>query len=395
MSAPAPAGVVGSCSFHEVLLRWGPAYLDRHASAMPARQRQILRKILACRTPQQGGSLYRCAPCKRWHYAYHSCNDRHCPQCGEADTQDWLKQHSQLLLPVTYFMVTFTLPDPLRAWVRSNPKLGYRLLFATTARALQDLAGNPKRLGAALGLLAILHTWTRTLIFHPHIHYLVPGGGLSPDQRQWLSKGRKFFLAKGPLADHFRTLFKRALAKAAPHVLNLVPSIVWKQRWVVKVISVGSGHDALAYLSRYIFKTATGNRRVLELADGRLRWPYRHSRTKRWDHINLTPQELIRRFLQHVLPAHFHRVRLLGWLHPSGRTKLNRVRALLHQSPHLTPAERAAWQLPEETLTPVDELETSPPPILTPLCPECRQPMTLVARWNAGQIVPLLPTKPP
>jgi hypothetical protein len=292
-------------------------------------------------------------------------------------------------------MVTFTLPDPLRAWVRSNPKLGYRLLFATTARALQDLAGNPKRLGAALGLLAILHTWTRTLIFHPHIHYLVPGGGLSPDQRQWLSKGRKFFLAKGPLADHFRTLFKRALAKAAPHVLNLVPSIVWKQRWVVKVISVGSGHDALAYLSRYVFKTATGNRRLLELADGRLRWPYRHSRTKRWDHINLTPQELIRRFLQHVLPAHFHRVRLLGWLHPSGRTKLNRVRALLHQSPHLTPAERAAWQLPEETLTPVDELETSPPPILTPLCPECRQPMTLVARWNAGQIVPLLPTKPP
>jgi hypothetical protein len=249
-------------------------------------------------------------------------------------------------------------------------------------------------LGAELGLLAILHTWSRTLIFHPHIHYLVPGGGLSLDQRQWLSKGRKFFLPKGPLADHFRTLFKRALTQEAPEVLGQLPAIVWKQRWVAKVNSVGSGQNALAYLSRYVFKTATGNRRLLELADGRLRWPYRQSGARQWQHLDLEPEELIRRFLQHVLPAHFHRVRLLGWLHPSGRKKLNRVRALLHQSPHLTPAEQDAWH-PEKVLTPAHELETSPPPILTPLCPQCRQPMQLVARWNAGQIVPLPPLRGP
>jgi Putative transposase/Transposase zinc-binding domain len=394
MNASATAGVASSMSFHDVLLRWGPAYLERHRSATPARQRQVLRKILACRTPSMGGSIYACAPCGTFDYAYHSCNDRHCPQCGTAEAQDWLKQHAQLLLPVPYFMVTFTLPEPLRAWVRSHPKLGYRLLFECTARALQDLAANPKRLGAMLGMIGFLHTWSRTLIFHPHVHYLIPGGGLSLDQRQWRCKGRKFLLPKGPLADHFRTLFNKALTREDPQALTLLPAKIWTQRWVVKVTAAGSGQQALAYLSAYVFKTATGNRRVSLLPDGRLRWPYRNSRTRQWEAIPLEPEELIRRFLQHVSPAGLHRVRSFGWFHPAARVKLNRVRALLAQRPQLTPAEQAAWQLPEELAVPAHELEEPEPPKPTPLCPGCHQPMTLLVRWHAGHPIPW-PRKPP
>jgi Putative transposase/Transposase zinc-binding domain len=391
-SPPTAAGVVTSLSFHEVLLRWGPDYLQRHDAAMPARQRQVLGKILRCHTAALGGSLYRCRGCGTVHYTYHSCNDRHCSLCGHNEAQQWLEQHSQLLLPVPYFMVTFTLPDPLRAWIRSNPRLGYQLLFKTSARALQDLAANPKRLGGELGLMGFLHTWSRTLIFHPHIHYLVPGGALSLDHRHWVTKGSKFFVSRYPLADHFRTLFHRALTRESPQALLGLPAIVWRQRWSVKVNAMGSGHQALGYLSRYVFKTATGNRRLLQLPDGRLRWPFRNSRTNRPDHVHLQPEELIRRFLQHVLPAGFHRVRLFGWFHPAGRLKLNRVRALLNRSPHLTQAEQEAWQLPEELITPAHELENSPP---VPLCPQCHQPMELQATWLAGRPVPLPPARAP
>jgi len=181
---PALAGGSGTqrLTVHELLTQFGPLYLEQFGSAMPARQREVLQRILRCRTPALGGELFGCPECPgQFHYRYHSCNDRHCPLCGATDADHWLEQQRQrLLLPVPYFLVTFTLPDPLRSWIRSHPKVGYEILFDASAQALQDLAGNPKRLGAQLGMLGILHTWSRTLIFHPHVHYLVPGGGLSP-----------------------------------------------------------------------------------------------------------------------------------------------------------------------------------------------------------------------
>ena len=140
---------------------------------MPSRQREVLQAILTCRTPALGGALHYCPNCDHRHFSYHSCNDRHCPRCGGQDAQQWLEQNAALLLPVNYFLVTFTVPEGLRRWIRSHPRLGYDLLLAASSRALQDLAQNPKRLGATLGLLGVLHTWTRTLEYHPHVHYLV------------------------------------------------------------------------------------------------------------------------------------------------------------------------------------------------------------------------------
>ena len=343
---PAPeAGGSGTerLSFHELLTRFSPQYLERFGSAMPARQRQVLERILACRTPALGGELFGCPDCAQFRYRYHSCNDRHCPLCGTTDADHWLEQRRQrLLLPVPYFLVTFTVPDPLRSWIRSHPKVGYDILFDASAQALQDLADNPKRLGAQLGLLGILHTWSRTLIFHPHVHYLVPGRRLEsgPDASGWPAF---------PSFSFQKRLWPLTFALSSANTSSNALRKLWanyrprsgNSNWGVDCAAAGSGENALAYLARYIFKTATGNRRLQILPSGEVIWPYRDSNTGQHTAIPLEPTELVRRFLQHVLPKGFCRVRLFGWLHPAGKIRGNRVRALLEQAPVLTPPERA------------------------------------------------------
>jgi hypothetical protein len=377
----------GSLSVHEVLCRWAPAYLKQFGAAMPSRQREVLQRLLACRTPALGGALYYCPKCDHRHFSYHSCNDRHCPQCGGQDAQQWLDENGPLLLPVNYFLVTFTVPEGLRRWIRSHPTLGYDLLLAASSQALQDLAQNPKRLGATLGLLAVLHTWTRTLEYHPHVHYLVPGGGLSLDQRQWVATQPRFFLPVKALSDRCRTLFREALQQQMPQALADLPPQVWKQRWVVHSLPAGSGQNALRYLSRYVFKTATGNRQLQLLPNGRLRWPFRHSGTGAWRQIELEPLEFIRRFLQHVLPLSFHRVRRFGWLHPAGRARFRRVRALLKLPPLLSVAEQAAWQ--GSTPGPSATATAAPQPLLPKTgalyCPRCGHALVLIGQCHPQQ----------
>ncbi len=197
------------------------------------------------------------------------------PPLGAVDADQWLEQQRQrLLLPVPYFLLTFTVPDALRSWIRSHPELGYSQLFDASAQALQDLVANPQRLGAQLGMLGVLHTWSRTLIYHPHVHYLVPAGGLSPDQRTWISSRPQFLLPVKPLAQHFRTVFRKLLAQQAPEQLVALPARIWKQNWGVHSQPAGSGEKALAYLARYVFKTATGNRNLELLPTGQVLWPY-------------------------------------------------------------------------------------------------------------------------
>ncbi|HOW67191.1 MAG TPA: transposase, partial [Verrucomicrobiota bacterium] len=344
--------------FHEVLIHDAPAYLERFGSALPLRQQEVLQHLLRCRTPTLGGALFVCPECGLHHFRYHSCNDRHCPRCGQADADPWLARQSALLLPVDYFLVTFTVPEGLRGWMRSHPQLGYDALFAASAQALQDLAANPKRLGARLGMLGVLHTWSRTLIYHPHIHYLVPGGGLSLDGQEWIASRRGFLLRVEPLSDHCRTGFRQWLEREAPEALAQIPAKVWKQRWVTHSQAAGSGEQVLRYLSRYVFKTATGNRAVPRLPDGRVRWPYRESAQGRWRSLVLSAEELIRRFLQHVLPAGFHRVRRFGWWHPSAKAKREHLQGLLAgRSMESTDSPALAPSVPEEDADPFDELE--------------------------------------
>jgi len=383
-----------SLTVHQLLRHLAPDYWQRFGSAMPGRQRQVLKKILACRTPALGGQLFQCPACPGFDYRYHSCNDRHCPQCGQTDADAWLaRQRARLLLPVPYFLVTFTVPEELRRLIRSHQQIALDLLFAGSAQALQDLAGNPRRLGAQLGMLGVLHTWSRTLIFHPHIHYLIPGGGLSPDARRWVPARPKFLLPVKALGAHFRTLFQARLQKEHPDLFAQVPAKVWQRHWNVDSRASGSGENALRYLSRYVFKTATANRRVPRLPGGQLRWDYRDSKTGQPASLKLEPLEWMARFLQHILPRNFARVRTFGWLHPAAKVRANRVRALLGQQPVLTPAEAQTWNPP-----PDPDLE--PPSGETvvacgaPLCPRCQQVMRWVGAWRPGQPM-LYPKRPP
>jgi hypothetical protein len=383
-----------SLSVHELIRALTPVYLERFGPSMPGRQRQVLKKIRSCRSPALGGQLWACPDGHGFLYRYHSCNDRHCPLCGQSDADQWLqRQRARLLLPAPYFLVTFTVPEELRRFIRSHLQIALDLLFAASAQALQDLAANPRRLGAQLGMLAVLHTWSRTLVFHPHIHYLVPGGGLSRDGRSWVPAQRHFLLHHQALGDRCRTLFKARLQREHPDLFAQVPAKVWKQHWNVGSQAAGSGDNALRYLSGYIFKTATANRLVQRLPDGKVHWPYRDSKTSRHTSIHLDPLDFLARFLQHILPPYFARVRTFGWLHPAAKLRANRVRALLQQQPLLTHAEQDAWLPPAPPdLEPPDTTETRC--CAPPLCPRCQQTMRLVGSWHPGQVL-LYPKRPP
>ncbi len=398
MSSSATCSGGERLTVHQLLRALAPQYRERFGQSMPGRHREVLNRILSCRTAALGGQLFQCPSCHAAHYRYHSCNDRHCPQCGQPDAEQWLEQQrGRLLLPVPYFLVTFTVPEELRRFIRSHQQLALDLLFSASAGAMQDLASNLKRLGARLGMLGVLHTWSRTLIYHPHVHYLVPAGGLSLDDRRWISTRHRFLLPLRPLGARYRHRFREGLQAEHPELLGQIPAKVWKRGWNVDVRPAGSGENALRYLSRYVFKTATGNRHVEWLPDGKVRWPYRESQTGRQTSIDLAPLDWMSRFLQHILPAGFARVRTFGWLHPAAKVRCNRVRALLKEHPLLTQAELDTWKPPPSPEVPPaqsasDEVLPVDPPAIK--CPRCGKPMSFVAEWFAGDRIPL-PNRPP
>ncbi len=249
-----------------------------------------------------------CASCRHDHFVYHSCNHRACPQCGNAEATEWIARQKLKLLPVVYYLITFTVPEGLRAWMRSHQKLGYALLLKESAATLQDVASREKYLGAQLGCLSVLHTWGRQLQFHPHVHCVVPAGGLRADALRWCQpKTPDFFLPQIVLAARFRTRLKAAL-RAEP-AATPIAAAVWRQNWVVDVQPVGSGEAAIAYLSAYVYRTALGSQRILKDENGQITFRYKDSQDQQWHNLTVSAQEFIRRFLQHVLPKGFQRVR--------------------------------------------------------------------------------------
>jgi hypothetical protein len=320
-------------SLAEVLRRHWPAYQRQFGTAiLPSHQRAVQR-LVACRTPELGGELYRCPDCQQDHYVYHSCNHRACPQCGHADATQWLARQRLKLLPLPYYLITFTVPEGLRAWLRSHQQAGYAALLQESAGALQDVAQRPRYLGAQVGSLSVLHTWGRQLQFHPHVHCVVPAGGLRADGLRWVRpKSPDFFLPQRVLAARFRTRLKTALARVPGAGADL-PAGVWKQNWVVDVQPAGSGEPALKYLAAYVCRTALGAQRLLQDHHGIVTFEYKDSQDQQWHTLALAALEFLRRFLQHVLPKGFQRVRSYGWLSPAAKDKWERILALLDYRP--------------------------------------------------------------
>jgi hypothetical protein len=318
--------------------------------------------ILSCHTPERGGSLYQCE-CGHLHFAYHACGHRACPQCGQREAQEWIERQTARLLPVTYHLVTFTVPEQLRGIIRSNQRLMLDILFRESAATMQDVAGT--RLRGELGLLGALHTSSRQLIYHPHIHYIIPGVALRKDGILVTPMDPDYLLCVDVLSVRMRTRFERALRERDPALFHQIQPSVWRKAWVVHSKPVGRGEHALKYLSRYIYRTAIGSERQLQESNGNVSFRYTDSKTREQKTAVLPALMFIARFLQHVLPKRFRRVRTYGWQSPAAKRKFQRIRALLDALPACTPVS-----VPDESVA--------------ICCPKCQKPMRMIGTFNRG-----------
>lgn len=318
----------------ELVHLFGEAYLDRYGERMPPSHGKALHDILQCRTQVMGGKRYDCPQCKTQQYAYHSCNNRHCPQCGGDKTEGWLKNQFDRLLPVPYFFATFTLPAAFRLLFRSHQKLGYALFFETSAQALKEVAANKRFVGGNIGFFGVLQTWTAELFYHPHIHYIIPGVGLSKNRKNWIKiKNKKFLMHVNPLSLRFKNLFRQALEKKHPELYLQVPGKVWEQNWVVHCEPAGYGREVMQYVAPYIFRTAMTDQRNLVLhEDNTVSFRYKDNETKKRKTCRLEVTELLRRYLQHVLPKGFVKVRYFGLMGANQGHLLQQLKWLILKS---------------------------------------------------------------
>jgi hypothetical protein len=319
----------------DILREHWSGYARANGARLSSAHYRAVRRALACRTAELGGMLYRCDGCSKFHYAYHSCNHRNCPQCGSLDQQIWSAKQEARLLPVPYFMVTFTFPAQLRYLCLAYPKEIYNLILRESAGALSDVCAT-KTKGGRIGLTNILHTWGRQMQHHPHTHCIVPALAFHQQTAEISRPGKEDFLIHyRPLAERFRSRIHSALKNEHPDIYkNLSPearhALSPKTRWNVNLQHVGRGKTALRYLSRYVQRSAFSPKRLLgydRKGNIRLRWTC--SSTGKSSVMTLSPHEFIRRWLLHVLPKGFTRVRHYGFLSSAAKKTRLKIRLLL------------------------------------------------------------------
>ena len=358
----------------DIIKAHGAEYLAAYGDRMLPSHQRALSAILHCRTETMGGHVAQCEECGHQHYSYHSCKDRSCPKCHTGDTSRWLNQREAELLPVRYFHLVFTLPQELRDIVRKNQKTLYTILMQAATETLISIGLDARHVGGKLGILAVLHTWTRALEHHPHVHLLVPAGGLDKDNIWRPARKKEFLVPVRALSKGFRGRFMDQARKALPDVT--FPREVWDKEWVVFCKpAFNRARKVLRYLGRYVHRIAITNNRILALKDGMVSFRYQNSNTKEWKAMQLPAHEFLRRFLQHVLPQGFHKVRYYGLWSPRNRMTLKRVQLLL--------AERRRRK---------DEKSADTPPPTKPErhCPCCHEGRMIVIQW-----LPKQPRSPP
>jgi hypothetical protein len=324
----------------DIFRRRGPAWRASHAGHLSLGQLKVMSAIERCRTAALGGHVERCEACAHLRISFNSCRDRHCPKCQAAAAKEWLADRRAELLPVPYFHVVFTLPAPVADIAYQNKPVVYDLLLKVAAETLITIAADPKHLGARIGLTAVLHTWGSALTHHPHAHIIIPGGGISPDGKHWIACRPGFFLSVRVLSRLFRRLFLERLtavyqagrleffanhaALAEPAAFKAYLAAQRKAEWVVYAKRPFGGPDAvLAYLSRYTHRIAIANSRLVAFDGERVTFKSKDYRAKaeaRYKLMTLDADEFIRRFLIHVLPSGFHRIRHYGLFANANRT---------------------------------------------------------------------------
>jgi len=373
----------------------GPAYRTAHAGHLSLAQLKVMAAIESCRTAALGGHIEACQDCGHWRIAYNSCRNRHCPKCQGAAARAWLEEREADLLPVGYFHVVFTLPGEIAAFALQNKALVYDLLFRAASEAMLTIAADPRHLGARIGITAVLHTWGSAMTHHPHVHMIVPGGGIAPGGMRWIASRPAFLLPVRVLGKLFQRLFLTRLMRLygtdrlsffgtmthlsdrAAFLRHLRPAR--GKRWVVYAKPPFAGPQAvLAYLSRYTHRVAISNQRLLRFDETGVTFRYKDYRRdgpERQRVMTLTADEFIRRFLLHVLPRGFHRIRHYGLLAGSSRkASLALARQLLEVAP-LSPTVG------------VEEAAADP----LPPCPCCGGGMIIIeifARWHQPRAPP-------
>ena len=317
----------------EIFREYGPAYRRKYANRMSRDQLQVLDLLTRCRTGELGNAVYRCDACQTYHMVPRSCGNRHCPQCQGHKAKQWLEKQLDKLLPCAYFLITFTVPKQLRRFIRGHPRECLPAILAAAAATLRELAQNPKYVGAdQLGFTGVLHTWGRTLVYHPHAHFIVPGGGLSAGGQEWRPSRVNFFVPVKAASPLYRAKFRQIMQERG--LLRKIPKAVWRKRWVVHSQAVGDGRASLRYLAPYVYRVAISNRRIMKCEPGpdglgRVTFTYRRKGSQRYRAMTVTAQEFIRRFLQHVLPRGLQKVRHYGFAHPRQRVDVEWLKMLV------------------------------------------------------------------
>jgi len=373
----------------------GPAYRAEHAGRLNLPQLKVMAAIEQCRTAALGGHVSACAKCGHQHTAYNSCRNRHCPKCQGAASRDWMAARVEDLLPVEYFHVVFTLPAPIADIAFQNKAAVYGLLFHASAQTLLTIAADPRHLGARIGMTSVLHSWGSAMTHHPHVHVIVPGGGLSPDGARWIACRPGFFLPVKVLSRLFRRLFLEGLIElhrtgklsffgglselADPDAFAAHLAPLRKTDWVVYAKPPFGGPEAvLAYLSRYTHRVAISNHRLVSAEAGTVAFRWKDYRIKRGDRMKvmrLPAAEFIRRFLIHVLPSGFHRIRHAGFLaNGVRRNRIDAIRRLIQTTPQPKP--------PDDHSDRAKVDETDP----WRSCPRCGGPMHTIETFTRRQI---------
>ncbi|MBL9205845.1 MAG: IS91 family transposase [Opitutaceae bacterium] len=344
----------------DILRQHGAAYRASH-TLLPSQER-ALRDIENCRTEFFGGHVAQCDHCGHLRYAYHSCRNRHCPKCHGEQADAWLERQRSLLLPVPHFLLTFTVPAELRKLAFGHQNDVYGALLRCAAAAVIKLAADPRWLGATPTVLAVLHTWTRAMLYHPHVHLLVSAGGLGAGGQRWMpTRNPAFLIPVRALSVIFRAKLRDALQSA--ELLDQVPPRAWRQPWVVHCQHAGSGTKVLGYLARYVFRVAITNSRIEVFEHGNVTFRYRDNHTQQVRRVCLSADEFIHRLLHHVLPKGFPKVRHYGLASSANAPEREQARRLLPDT--LEPSEPASPSPHAATATPAAEC--------LPLCPLCHQ----------------------
>jgi hypothetical protein len=310
----------------DVVRRFAGKYTSQYGPAMMPSQKRALEDIVACCTREMGGRMHRCDDCQQTFWRFHCCRNRACPKCHGSQTRQWLEKRQTELLPCDYFHAVVTVPSELQGVFRRHQKTMYGLLMQAAAEAMKELCAQKRHLRALPGILAVLHTWNGRLGYHPHVHMLVTGGGITSDGQHWNPARGEFLVPVAVLSRKIAAKFRDALQAKASDLFAVVPKSVWGREWVSFVKHYGHGNDAvLNYLSRYVFRTAISNARILGMDQTHVAFRWKDRDTGAWRIERLPGVEFLRRFLQHVLPRGLHKVRYYGLWHSSKRS-------LAHQS---------------------------------------------------------------